>query len=95
LRTSILPIVENGENIINYAVISSQMVESNIVNNSAEVSILVEDEEPNMAIAITAPKSIICVNETLKLTVNLTNQGIGNANNVTVQHNKPNTLSWV
>lgn len=92
MRTSILPIVENGENIINYAVISSQMVESQTTNNSMEVRVTVKDEQPNLDIAITAPKTIICVNETLTFTVNITNQGIGNANNVTVQHNKPSTL---
>lgn len=94
LRTSILPIVENGETIINYAVVSSNMVESNIHNNSAEVSIVVQDAEPNMDIAITAPKTTICVNETLRFTVNIANQGIGNANNVSVRHDKPSSLGW-
>lgn len=94
LRTSILPIVENGEVIINYAVVSSNMVESNIHNNSAEVSITVEDAQPNMDITVTAPKTTICVNETLKFTVNIANQGIGNANNVSVVHNKPSSVGW-
>jgi len=70
------------------------MVESNIHNNSAEVSIVVVDAQPNMDISITAPKTTICVNETLRLTVNIANQGIGNANNVSVRHNKPSSLGW-
>jgi uncharacterized repeat protein (TIGR01451 family) len=87
--------VPNNHTIINYAVVGSQMVEANINNNSSEVSILVSDPAPTMFVDIVAPKTTICVDETLRFTVNLGNQGISNASDVSVRHNKPSTLTFL
>lgn len=71
------------------------MVESDISNNSAEVSILVSDPTPTMFVDILAPKQTICVDETLKFTVNMGNQGISSASNVSLRHQKPSTLTFL
>jgi len=73
LRTSILPRVENGHTIINYAVVSSDLPEANIQNNSSEVAILVQDLAPNMDINISGPRTI-CLNQVGQFTINVLNQ---------------------